>query len=63
MIYFGCVAKIDVVWEFADLFNGLMAVPNLLALIILAPVVKRLTEDFFGDPHRIRAKNEDFKKR
>lgn len=60
MIYFGCVAKVDVVWEFADLFNGLMAIPNLFALIVLSPVIKRLTEDFFGDPHRIRTKNEDF---
>lgn len=60
MIYFGCVANIDVVWEFADLFNGLMAIPNLIALILLAPVIKRLTADFFSDPHRIRPKNEDF---
>lgn len=60
MIYFGCVAKVSVVWEFADLFNGLMAIPNLIALIALAPVIKRLSEDFFADPHRIRPKNEDF---
>lgn len=60
MIYFGCISKIDVVWEFADLFNGLMAIPNLIALILLAPVIKRLTEDFFSDPHRIRPKDEDY---
>ena len=60
MIYFGCVAKVGIVWEFADLFNGLMAIPNLIALIFLAPVIKRLNEDFFKDPHRLRPKNEDF---
>ena len=59
MIFVGCVAKVDAVWAFADLFNGLMAVPNLIALMTLAPVIKRLSEDFFQDPHRIRPRNAD----
>lgn len=46
-VYIGCVTNLDTIWEFADLFNGLMAIPNLIALIVLSPIIKRLTEDFF----------------
>lgn len=60
MIYVGCVASLDAVWEFADLFNGLMAVPNLIALIVLASVIKRISDDFFRDPDTIRPKDADF---
>ncbi len=59
-IYIGCVSSLDAVWEFADLCNGLMAVPNLLALICLGPVLRRLTQDLFRDPHRLRPTNGDF---
>lgn len=60
MIYWGCVASLDAVWEFADLFNGLMAVPNLIALIALAPVIKRLSDDFFKNPDTIRPRGTDY---
>ncbi len=60
MIFWGCVAGLDAVWEFADLFNGLMAVPNLIALIALCPVIKRLSADFFRDPNTIRIKDTDY---
>ena len=59
-VYIGCVASLDAVWEFADLFNGLMAVPNLIALIALSPVIKRLSDDFFRAPDTMRAKGTDF---
>ncbi len=54
MIFWGCVTGLDVVWEFADLFNGLMAVPNLISLIALSPVIKKISDDFFKNPDRIR---------
>ncbi len=47
-VYFGCIMDLDTVWEFADLFNGLMAIPNIIALIILSPVVRKLSDDFFS---------------
>ena len=37
----------SVVWGMADVFNGLMAFPNLVALLLLSPVVVRTTRDFF----------------
>lgn len=60
LVYVGCVAKIDTVWELADLFNGLMAFPNLIALTALSPVIYRLTRDLFSDPHTIRPKNKSY---
>ncbi len=60
MVYWGCVAAPEAVWAFADLFNGLMALPNLVALMALWPVIRGLSDDFFRDPHRLRAKSTDF---
>ena len=60
MVFAGCVVNLDVVWEFADCFNGLMAIPNLIALIALSPVIKRLAQDFFRDPDRKRPRDTDY---
>jgi AGCS family alanine or glycine:cation symporter len=45
----GAVAKLELVWGLADLFNGLMAIPNLIALLLLSPVVFKLTREYFSD--------------
>ncbi len=47
-VFLGCVASLDTVWLFADLFNGLMAIPNLISLLLLSPIIKRLSADFFS---------------
>lgn len=41
----GALHPLDLVWLFADVMNGLMAVPNLIALIALSPLVFRLTRE------------------
>lgn len=41
----GAVLKLEIVWTLADIFNGLMALPNLVALVLLSPVVFRLTRE------------------
>ncbi|MCL2161952.1 MAG: sodium:alanine symporter family protein [Betaproteobacteria bacterium] len=46
----GALMKLDFVWNFSDLMNGLMAIPNLVALLLLSPVVYKLTREFFSDP-------------
>ena len=61
MVYIGCVADLDAVWEFADLCNGLMAIPNLIALVALSPVIKNLSDDFFRDPDALRPGGTDFR--
>lgn len=42
----GCALKVDLVWSLADLFNGLMVIPNILALVILGGVVAKLTKSW-----------------
>ena len=36
------------VWNIADIFNALMALPNLIALLALSNVVIRETKDYFA---------------
>lgn len=42
----GAMLKVDFVWSLADLFNGLMVLPNLVALVALHKVVGESLEDF-----------------
>ena len=44
----GTTMSLDLVWAIADTLNGLMAIPNLIALVVLSPVVFKLTKDYFG---------------
>lgn len=48
-IVMGSALKVDMVWQLADLFNGLMVLPNLIALIALAKLVGRALEDYESD--------------
>ncbi|WP_192484060.1 MULTISPECIES: alanine/glycine:cation symporter family protein [Cysteiniphilum] len=43
----GAVLKLDFVWLLADTLNGLMALPNLIALLLLSPVVFKLSYAYF----------------
>lgn len=43
----GSAAKVDLVWDMADCFNGLMVIPNLLALLALTKIVKEVNKDFY----------------
>ena len=39
--------KVDLVWNLSDTLNGLMAVPNLIGLLLLAPMVFKVTREYF----------------
>ncbi|MCQ4310553.1 sodium:alanine symporter family protein [Stutzerimonas sp. VN223-3] len=45
---FGAIAQLDFAWLFADTLNGLMAIPNLISLLLLSPVVVKLTKEYFA---------------
>ncbi|WP_028357495.1 alanine/glycine:cation symporter family protein [Brackiella oedipodis] len=45
-VYLGAVVSLDLVWNLSDTFNGLMAVPNLIGLLVLSGVVVKETRDF-----------------
>ncbi len=43
----GAFLKLDLIWILADIVNGLMAIPNLIALIGLSPVIISETKEYF----------------
>lgn len=47
-IPFGAMTQLDFAWLVADTLNALMAIPNLIALLLLSPVVFRLTREYFA---------------
>lgn len=46
VVFLGAVVKLDLVWNFADVMNALMAVPNLIALLGLSRLLARETREF-----------------
>ena len=47
-IFIGPYLTVEAVWSIADIFNGLMALPNIAALVTLSGVVRRETNDYFA---------------
>ena len=48
---FACIAgtvELSLAWAIADTLNGLMAIPNLIALALLSPVVIKLSKEYFS---------------
>lgn len=45
-VILGSFLKVDVVWTLADLFNGIMVIPNLIGLVILAPQAAAILKDY-----------------
>jgi len=45
----GAMVSLDFIWLLADTLNAMMAIPNLVALALLSPVVFKLTRDYFND--------------
>jgi AGCS family alanine or glycine:cation symporter len=46
-VFIGPYMTVSAVWTIADIFNGLMAIPNMIALFALSGVVAKETKDFF----------------
>lgn len=44
----GATTSLEFVWNFSDLMNGMMAIPNLIGLLLLSKVIKAETERYFG---------------
>ena len=47
-VFFGATLSLDFAWLVADTLNALMAIPNLISLILLSPIVVKLTRDYFA---------------
>ena len=44
----GAMANLSFIWLVADTLNALMAIPNLIALLLLSPIVFKLTKTYFS---------------
>lgn len=55
-VFIGPYLTVEAVWNIADIFNGLMAIPNMIAIFVLSGVVVKETKDFF-----VRHKNGEIK--
>ncbi len=51
MIFVGALLKeqLALLWLIADALNGMMAIPNLIALLLLSPVIFKITRDYFAN--------------
>ncbi len=47
-VMIGATVSLEFVWNFSDLMNGMMAIPNLIGLLWLSPVIKQETERYFS---------------
>ncbi len=50
LVVFGAAVPLQLVWNIADVTNILMALPNLIALVLLAGLAKRLKDEYFDKP-------------
>jgi AGCS family alanine or glycine:cation symporter len=48
-VLIGSISTLEAVWNFSDVANGLMAIPNLIALFVLSKVVKDETDRYFRE--------------
>ncbi len=49
MIFIGACVHLEIVWNFSDVTNGLMAIPNLIALLGLSKIVVKETNNYFSE--------------
>jgi AGCS family alanine or glycine:cation symporter len=52
MVFIGPYLTVSAVWGIADIMNGLMALPNLIALLLLSPVVIKVSREYFSRNRR-----------
>jgi len=47
-VMIGAMVSLEFVWNFSDLMNGMMAIPNLIALLWLSPIIRQETVRYFS---------------
>ena len=50
-VFIGAIAELEAVWAFGDAALGFMTFPNLLAIILLSGVLKKMSKDYFSVKH------------
>ena len=51
VLFIGAVSKLEDIWGFGDVALGLMAIPNLIAILLLSKVTKNMTDEYFSHKH------------
>ncbi len=46
VIFFGATMNLSLAWDLSDTFNGLMAIPNLIGVLSLSPIVMKITKNY-----------------
>ncbi|GAA4905483.1 sodium:alanine symporter family protein [Tessaracoccus lubricantis] len=59
VVYIGATVPLGIVWSFADIMNGLMALPNLIGLLALSGLIARETAHYLKHDPKLRAKKAD----
>lgn len=59
-VFIGPFMTVEAVWNIADIFNGLMAIPNLIAIIALSGVITSTTKEYFARTSKSKKLNADF---
>ena len=54
VVVVGCVSPLSFVWDVADTFNGLMAIPNFIGLFALSGVVAAETKKYFSNKENLK---------
>ena len=62
VVFVGATTEIGLAWTFADIANGLMALPNLVGLLILSGLIARETKAYLDFDPTLRARPEDVEK-
>ncbi|SDY98164.1 alanine/glycine:cation symporter family protein [Tindallia californiensis] len=60
LVFIGAVIPLEIVWGLSDMFNGLMALPNLIGLIGLSPVVFAMLKEY-DEQEALKAKTPSVK--
>ena len=55
LVLFGAVMESDLTMDIADTFNGLMMIPNLIGLVMLSPLIVKITRNYID--RRIKGKD------
>ena len=55
IVFIGCTTTLGVVWNFSDVMNGLMALPNLVGMLILSGLVARETRAYLKNDPKLEA--------
>ena len=59
VVFVGCTTELEVVWNFADVANGLMALPNLVGILILSGLIARETRFYLKHDPKLEASKDE----